>query len=431
MKIFEKLVLLLALLLVFGCNDDNDDNPGEDKVQTDSIYMFIEAAMHHWYLWNDELVNVDYELYETPQDYVDALTVSRDKWSFVDKAGEVNQHFEEGKDFGYGFYLGWDSETYTSGVTTLRVMFVYNKAKAYQAGIRRGWTLLKIDGIPVDKVNFDNFFSLEPGSMKFTFKNHEAQTVEITLTKENYNMNAVLHSSTYEIDNKTVGYVVYQSFLGYSENELLNTMDNFKAKNIDELIVDLRYNTGGYITLAQDFANIITTSDAIGKVFFEMKHNKERSEENDETYLFSQNARNLNLKRVFFITNDYSASASELLINGLTPHMGVYQIGGRTHGKPVAMYGFQFQDWVFYPVTAKSVNADGYGDYFNGIGPDKSIFDEYHYDWGDENEPALSEALHYIQYGSFKSTRGYTLKTTRTDRAVGGKKLYRNLLIVD
>ncbi len=427
MRDFAKTLLIILVFVLVSC-EKNEDFDSEDR----SIYSFVEQVMGEWYLWNQSLPDVNINTYSTPQDLVDAMTVEQDRWSFVDKTAVINAYFGEGEDFGFGFFLGWD-EVNVDYSSSLRVMFVYENTKAYTEGIRRGWTLLEIDGTPVHEVSsFATFFDAEAGSMLFKFRTNEGAEKTITLTKEKYNMNGVLYKNTYEVNNKSVGYIVYQSFLGYSEDELDTTFANFKSMNLDELIIDLRFNQGGYVSLAHEMVNTLVPQTSDGDVFIEMKHNNDRSAEFDSTYYFKLSNNNLDLDRVFFITNEYSASASELVINGLEPHMEVYTIGQTTYGKPVAMYGFEHEDWLFYPVTAKSVNANGDGDYFNGIAPDIEIYDTYHFDWGDLDDPALNQAFHFITYGSFNVQSISTPKSTSEQRTnLHTNKLNKNLLLLD
>lgn len=431
MKNTVKIFLILSLFLGLFTSCEKDDKGPSVLATEDSIYYFIDGLMDYWYLWNDSIPEVDYLNYSTPQELMNDLIVSIDHWSFVDKEATVNSLFTEGEDFGFGFFLGWDNEPSYS-TTQLRVLFVYNNTDAYNAGIRRGCIIEEIDDVPVKEItSFDPFFSSDEGTMKFDYIDNFGNQQTTTLTKKKYNMNAVLFSDTYEVSGKTTGYMVFQSFLGYSKDELEETIDFFKGAGITELIVDLRYNGGGYVSISEELANMIIPSSVVGETFYSNKHNSDRSDEYDTSVTFKADARNLNLQRVFFITNQYSASASELVINGLNPHLDVIQIGNTTYGKPVTMYGFLFQDWLAYPVTAKSVNSVNFGGYFNGLSPDKQVTDQHKYNWGDETEPALSQAFYYITYGSFDE-QASALKTTVKAEVVSDKVFRnRNMLLMD
>lgn len=394
--------------------------------ESDSIYWFVNELMHTWYYWYDQVPVIDYSQYNSPEQLMNELKVDQDKWSFIGEYEEVMSYFDEGEDFGYGFYLAWDS------YYNLRVIMAYENTTAYTQGIRRGYIVEEINDEHVQDISsFDAFFSIEPGSMKFKFIKPDGQVQTLTLEKEVYLLDAVFNPQVYVLDNKKIGYLAYQSFLGYSVVEFDDVFAFLKAEGINELIVDLRYNGGGYISLAQEMAEIIVPANSTGQEFISIKHNNLIRAYEDTTLFLRNHSMNLDLDRVFFITNRYSASASELVINGLEPHMEVIQIGDTTTGKPYAMYGFLFHDWLAYPVTAKSVNALGYGDYENGILPDLNLTDNHAYDWGDINDPAVVQALNYIQYGSFGNIYALKQGTGKSDILGTGKSLGQHWLIAD
>jgi C-terminal processing protease CtpA/Prc len=409
-----------------SCKDDNDSDSIDSEEISEEVFEFVSELMNEVYFWYSEVEDIDYKDYTEPQDYMDALKYSVDKWSFIDKLETITASFEYGEQIGYGFYLGWD-DTYQ-----LRVILSYENSTAYGEGIRKGWILDKIDDVSVKNISsFDDFFNYEPGTMKFLFIDESNSYKTITLTKETYNQNAVHNTSVFDVNGTTVGYLAFDSFLDYSETELTNAYDFLKSELIDELIVDLRFNGGGSISIAHEMANVLVPSGNVGNEFFSTIHNDNYSRYWDTTYTFASNSSNLNLSRIFFITNEYSASASELVINGLEPYMNVIQIGNTTAGKPFAMYGFQFDEWLAYPVTAQSVNADGFGDYTDGLIPDKEITDNYAYNWGDENDPAIQQAINYIRYGNFDAI-AIALKGTNQPKVLKGSAIFgRNLLLMD
>ena len=424
-NITYKLAIAISLILALSACEKHENTDNTIKSE-DSVYLFVNDLMHYWYFWNDDIPELDYMSYNDPEKLLEDFKVPQDKWSFIDKAQTITTYFESGENFGFGFYLGWDSQY------NLRVIFSYNYTAAYEAGIYRGTIIYEIDDVPVKDINsFDSFFSSDAGSMKFKFLNSSHQVQTVTLSKELYNQNAVFESKVFDVSGTRTGYISYQSFLEYSEFELLDAFSFLKSENIKELIVDLRYNGGGLISLAQEMADMLVPSGSENEIFFSIMHNNIVKEEYDESINFNSNALNLDLSRVFFITNEHSASASELVINGLEPHMDVLHIGTATAGKPYGMYGFEFQDWLAFPVTAKSVNANGYGDYENGIVPDKIVVDDHRYDWGDLNDPAIVQAINYIQYGNF-DVIAMALKGTNQPSVIkGANKLDSYLMIMD
>jgi hypothetical protein len=119
---------------------------------------------------------------------------------------------------------------------------------------------------------------------------------------------------------------------------------------------------------------------------------------------------NLNLNRLFFIVSQNTASASELLINSLIPYLDVQLIGPtHTHGKPVGFYPISVFDWYIFPVSFRTINKNGDGNYFNGLDLDYQVVDGLNKDWGETGEGCLSSVLNYISSGSY-ARMGYTVE---------------------
>lgn len=433
MSTFKHLFSIIAIFSLFlvSC-EKNDDGPGPGYIAPgDSVYYFVSDLMAYWYLWNDKIpAEYDVLAYEDPNDLMESLTYKTfDKWSFIDIAKKVEASFEEGENFGYGFYLVRDQ------YAKIRIMMVYENTDAYVAGIRRGQQLTHINDISVDMMaqnDFDPFFSSDPGSMKFRLIDHEGTPMTITLTKSTYNQNAVMLSKVFNANGKTTGYLVYDSFLGYGRDEIMQALTSFQNQGVKNLILDLRYNGGGYVSIAQELAGIFAPAEKMNETFYTVKHNSDRSAEHDETVKILPRNISLDLDKLVIITSQFSASASELLINGLKPHMDIQVVGTPTYGKPVGMYGFKFDKWLAYPVTMKTVNALGEADYYDGIPADKDANDGVNLDWGDISEPCLSQSLHYISFGTWDETISLAPKSAFDQLpALQEKMEKRNYLILN
>jgi C-terminal processing protease CtpA/Prc len=294
---------------ITGCERPSNDS---DIISSeDSVYVFVDDVMKYYYLWNDKVPDVDIFKYNSPSDLLDDLKYNAlDKWSFIDKANVIGPLFQEGKYFGFGFYMKWD-ENYE-----LSVVVVYENSDAYTAGLRRGNRISQINGIDVTHINdFTPFFDDQPLTWIFKVYDNNDQLHEITLSKSTITQNSVLYQNVYNVSGHQTGYLVFDSFLGYSKVEMEDAFTYFKNNNISELIIDLRYNLGGYSSIAEEMADMIIPSSDVGKEFYSLEHNKNIASDFDTTIRFHSNSLNLNLNRVFFITTDMSASASELLIS--------------------------------------------------------------------------------------------------------------------
>jgi len=425
----SQLLLVFSVVVIILSSSSSCEKDPAGIQSEDSIYVMIDELMHSWYLWYDQVPRVDPLDYSTPSALLDVLMYKPlDKWSFVEKKEIIDSYFEEGVQFGFGFYIRFDESS------NLRVIIVYEDSEAFRQGIRKGDIIKSINGTPAGQINdFTAFFSSEPATYTFEVTGSDLTTRTIQLSKEDVNLNGVLYRNIYQVSGEKTGYVVYDSFLGYTEEEVDEAFTYFKSNNITELIIDLRYNSGGYIHLTEKIAEMVLPVSANGRPLYSYIHNNLVGPMYDTTVYCSINSElTLNLDRVFFITTDISASASELLINSLEPHMDVYLIGSPTYGKPVGMYGFLVQDWYIYPVTTQLINADGFGDFYNGLPVDKATSEGLGFDWGDENDPHLIQAFSYISDGAFLPDKEFIEpKGAMDNNNINRYMNRRNLLILD
>lgn len=420
-------LFILGLLYLMVFSRCTRDEPFESVAEEDSIYLFINDLMHTWYLWYEEVPETDPLQYDTPQELLDAMKYpALDRWSFVDEAEVINSLFEEGEDHGFGFLIRFDPDG------SLYVLYVYENTTAYKMGVRKGFRIETIQNSPPEEIdNFDFFFDDSPDSYSFVFRDANDNRLRLDLTKETYFQNGVFLRTTYNFGGEKIGYLVYNSFLQYTEEELNEAMEYFKSNAIDDLVIDLRYNQGGHIDLARELIEMLLPADAVGKPLFSYQHNDLVSPYQDTTILVEDNPKNLALSRIFFLTSKFSASASELVINSLEPYMQVFLIGSPTHGKPVGMYGFAFREWYVFPVTVKLVNAEGYGDFFDGLPVDQYAGEGLDKNWGDLTDPCLSQAIHYIVYGSFDQKSALEIPESSVKIQSAMNPLFRNMLILD
>ena len=142
--------------------------------------------------------------------------------------------------------------------------------------------------------------------------------------------------SVYTVNTKKIGYLSYNSFLGDTAKtyaEFQRIFNRFATQNINDVVIDLRYNGGGYVTVQNKLANYLVATSANGSVMMKQQYNDKYPQYNETTNF--RKAGSLNLNRVFFIVSNNTASASELLINNLKPYMDVKLIGpSKTYGKP-------------------------------------------------------------------------------------------------
>jgi carboxyl-terminal processing protease len=426
MRKYSYLLALTVLCLSSLTSCDKKDAPGISS--EDSIYVFIDVIMNSWYYWYETVPEVNIFQYNEPADLLDELIYKPiDNWSFIEDTATLNSIFEEGIYYGFGFMIRFETDR------TLRVIYVYDNSTAYSVGMRKGNIVTGINGVSPAGINdFTEFTDDSPQTFQFDFIDNLQQSHQVSISKSNIQQNAVFSSKIWNhIAGKKIGYLSYQDFLGYGESELTEAFAYFKTNHVNELIVDLRYNSGGYISLAQLMAEILVPSSAINHDFMTYSHNALIAPQNDTTYKYMGHDLNLDLQRVFFITTKFTASASELVINCLEPYMEVYLIGSTTYGKPVGMYGFTFHEWYFYPVTVSLRNADGYGDFYNGLPVDVTADEALDKDWGDITDPNISQALSFIETGSFYKESTSAQISFQDKSNISALKFYRPLLLMD
>jgi len=416
----KKLILLpiLILFIITSCTKD-DPPPVEteftDAQANDSLYY----VMNKWYYWYNLMPQVVKENYSDPYKLMDAMTYKPiDKWSRVETYEEYLD-WRNGKFVGHGFRIGVDESS------KARIVMLYQQSSLYKSGVRRGWIVKKINGTEIAPVlisnNTEEYTRIVGESIAgitniFLFEKPDGSEVTISSTKSSFEYSAVLHYDTLNLTSGLAGHLVFESFLPntLTKNDLEKAFAFFKTNNVKDLILDLRYNPGGSLTLAQDIGSYLTGNSYVptNEVFAKIMHNDKQSGE-DGSFPFISKLNAINLTRLVVITTENTASASEVVMNGLKPFMPVVSIGGRTSGKPMGMYGWIVGDkYVFWPISFKVANKNSDGDYYDGISPDQSADDDITHDFKNREELCLKEAIGYLQTGSF-SRKGSVQVTSR------------------
>lgn len=379
------LVLVVSVTILTSCGSFDPET--EDKTANEYIY----EEFKDWYLWYDQIPDIDPNGIETQEALIDSIKNPVDRWSFAGSLTEVNKLFEGGEysGFGAGFMLDADRK--------IKISFVYKDSPFGKAGIGRGWEVISINGYTSD--DLDNMNNALSSNELVNFELSDLNQIHHSLSvkKDAFSMNTVLYSTVIHSGNSNIGYVVFNSFVATSAAELDTVFTRFKKGNINELIVDLRYNGGGLNDIAYQLTAMIGGSKARNQVISSLKHNNKHTN-NDASKISTYNGVSLELSRVFFITTSQTASASELVINSLTPFMEVYLTGSNTHGKPVGMYLLSVKklDLAILPICFKVTNKLGYGDYFEGLPVTTNEIDDVSHDWGDQEEAMLKAVLNRI-----------------------------------
>ncbi len=428
MKKIYYIPILAAFLLVGSCFEDLDDNL--NPASTTTINDFIYRGLNFFYLYkadtpqlaNDAFAdetakNAFISSFDSPESIFDFLKSDQDRFSIlVDNYVELENSLS-GISLNNGMEYGLVLYPDNSGNVFGYVRYVLPNTDAEAKGIQRGDIFNTIDGQQITENNFRSL--LDPNSYEIGLATYDGETITPTgetvqLTKTEYTENPIYVQRTYTIEGVKVGYIMYNQFNRDFDPELNAVFGNFNAEGVTELILDLRYNGGGSVETATDLASMIT-GQFNGEVFYTEEWNEDRQEQYAEPGLFNNEISNgeainsLNLTKVYIITSSRSASASELVINGLAPYIDVVQVGDTTTGKFQASFllydapapNFSRSQanpnhtYAMLPLVFKTANAAGNTDYVDGLNPDITIRENYANlgTLGDMTEPLLAEAL--------------------------------------
>jgi C-terminal processing protease CtpA/Prc len=394
-------IVILSLSIFASCKKDNV-KPSDgltDAMARDSLY----DIMNDWYYWNDVMPVVNKNNYADPYLLMDAMRYNTlDRWSFVADYNEFMAQMQ-GTFVGHGFRIGTDD------ANIARIALIYSGSPLYANGVRRGWIVKKINDIDIAPIllshNDEAYSNLigpsEAGvTNKFLFETPDGEDSTISSTKKSFTLNSVLLYDTLHLASGITGHIVFESFIAPSEDELATAFAYMKANEVKDLILDLRYNSGGYLYIAQQLASYIAGNANQGNDFIRLIYNNLHRESNG-TFPFLTTPFPLSLSKLVVITTRETASASECVMNGLLPYMNVFSIGDTTNGKPVGMNGGEIgKKYFIAPVTFKNVNKNGEGDFYEGITPGALVSDDITHDFSDRNEFCLKAAISYIETGS-------------------------------
>lgn len=394
------LPFLLSFLLLSSCGgsgggDSGDNNNAECSVI--NMNRTVLDVMNDIYLYYDQLPNLAPEDYRSPEEFLMALRVPPDRFSYLADTVTQDNFFEAGTYEGFGFSIQELDDAFV-------VLFVFTDSPAGRAGLQRSDRLLAINGISSREIindhgGFNNFISNEEGPFIISIRSTGEEPRDVELSIDLVTMNTVIHSEVIENNNSQIGYLGLSSFLEPTKEELATVFQQFVSSDIRELILDLRYNGGGRVTTAQRLASFIAGDDALGANTAKLVYN-DRYQELNESFPFENVDNAVNLRRLYVLTLPGTCSASELIINALQAiNIDVITVGQTTCGKPVGSIGFQFCDKTLNPITFDVFNDLNQGDYFDGFSPTCAASDDTTKRFGDPEEGMLAVALSHLDQG--------------------------------
>lgn len=410
-------------------------NPADIEVNN-----WIYDNMKTWYFWNDKLPGTPDFTPEPPNffqsilyKYDASLRPDGDRFSWLQKSADELKASLSGETTSPG--LEYRLIRYVSGSDDLFgiVTYAIKGSPAEKAGFKRGDFFTQINGQKLTVGNYTTLLTTGSEPKVFTMgtldtdKKVVNSAVTRTVAPTLIQADPVYFDTTFVKGDKRVGYLVYHQFIPGPNGSSTNTYDQelekvfagFKSKNINELVIDFRYNRGGYVSSATQIASLIGKGTSDKDVFYYKEYNSTVTPDLEKQYgkdyfhdNFLNKTQNLgaNLNRVFFLTSTSTASASELVINGLKPFMPLFMIGGKTTGKNVGSITLSDKSkrikWGIQPIVSRSSNSLRSSDYTAGFTPDVAKTEgTLLYPYGDPRDPLLGEALFQI-YGTRVARRG-------------------------
>lgn len=379
----------LAAALLAGCGGSSGGDSDCGLVEQNT---FVYETMQDLYLWSDEVPAVDPADFDSPAALLDAVRAPDDRFSFI------RSRVEDDAFLGEGQFIGIGVRTDQPVPDELRVVEVFEGGPADQAGLDRGDRILSVDGRPIEEVLAGEGFTAALGprevgvEVDLGWRKPDGSERSGTVTKAVVTIPPVARVDVLDTAAGPVGYLVFRTFVETAAAPLEDAFATFKSAGASQVVIDLRYNSGGLLTIAQLLADLAGGAGAAGQPIYSLEYNAANSARN-RTALFRERASSLNPARLIFITTGATASASEMVINALEPFYDVVLVGERSFGKPVGQDAVTFCDQVLRAVTFRTVNALGQGDYFDGLPVDCPATDDLDAPLGDPAEDALAEAL--------------------------------------
>lgn len=433
-------LLLLTTTLFTSCFEDLDDNQASNI----SINDFVYRGMNIHYLYRDSVPDLavdrfsndgefrNYlESYAAPEDLFESLIYNRqtvDRFSWItDDYIALEQAFSgvtkrTGLEFDFYYQPGSSSNVF--GIIRL----VLENSPAATNNLQRGQIFNMVNGTPLTASNYRDLLSDDSYTLHFATYNDngtpndisddsiESTTETSTLTKVPYTENPVYKTEILQLNNQNIGYLMYNGFTADFNTHLNNAFAEFQTSNIQNLVLDLRYNPGGSVNTATLLGSMIT-GQFNGEIFAKLKYNSFLENNNSEYRFVSSfngnNINSLNLQKVYILTTGTSASASEMVINSLNayaPQIEVVHIGQKTTGKSqasITIYdspdfgrsgAYPYHTYAMQPLVAKTVNKLDVSVPSSGLTPTISLKENpANYGvLGDVNEPLLAAALQHI-----------------------------------
>lgn len=415
-------------LTLMACGEDRS---GEYYALIASKTWIYETMQQNYLFYEDIPAEESLDFFQTPENFLKNAASSRDQkngtlFSHIDSVN-VSRALSSSPTFGYEAALIRTG----SGDYAIRVLYTQPGSPAEEAGLKRGDWIIAANNKKIGSGDYSKYVSAPTQSYTFTLGNYNGEgfdtlgVTEIPAPRYIEETN-LMKTSFITAGNRTAAYILYNSFGADDTETLQNMFVEIAARQPNDIILDLRYNPGGYVSTSQLLSTLLAPQNAMGQTFLNMTYNDKIAK--TESYLFEPSlipgGTPLAYENLYIITSNNTASASEIVINCLRPYLKerLLQVGAATFGKNVAQSLFtdeqslQLELWL---TTAYLSNAEGFQDYFdNGLQPDYELAENYAGELGElgtAEDMLLAPVFTRMATGSFPAGEDTATETTRSN----------------
>lgn len=415
-------------LTLMACGEDRS---GEYYALIASKTWIYETMQQNYLFYEDIPAEESLDFFQTPENFLKNAASSRDQkngtlFSHIDSVN-VSRALSSNPTFGYEAALIRTG----SGDYAIRVLYTQPGSPAEEAGLKRGDWIIAANNKKIGSGDYSKYVSAPTQSYTFTLGNYNGEgfdtlgVTEIPAPRYIEETN-LMKTSFITAGNRTAAYILYNSFGADDTETLQNMFVEIAARQPNDIILDLRYNPGGYVSTSQLLSTLLAPQNAMGQTFLNMTYNDKIAK--TESYLFEPSlipgGTLLAYENLYIITSNNTASASEIVINCLRPYLKerLLQVGTATFGKNVAQSLFtdeqspQLELWL---TTAYLSNAEGFQDYFdNGLQPDYELAENYAGELGElgtAEDVLLAPVFTRMATGSFPAGEDTATETTRSN----------------
>lgn len=371
--------------------------------------QFVLDAMREWYLWNDLLPgNVNINDFGSPESLLAFLaTFSPDDGSGspIDRFSSINSAAADSAFFGEGQFEGFGFSRRFVAANDLRLTRVFTSSPAFDASPRleRGQRIVALNGRSIAAIEAAEGVGavLDTSPLEFTMRRPDNTEFVVTIAQGLVTIDPIPQFRIIPLPGTPgIGYMELATFISTADPAFDSVFGQFSAAGVTDVIVDLRYNGGGLVSTAELLGDYLGGIAWQNLVFSETLFNADRAAANDDVEFFELRGNSVNLQRLVIIASNNTASASELVTNSIDAFIDVVIVGDDTFGKPVGQIGLEFCEQILRPTSFQTVNANGFGDYFDGLPVDCPALDDLNVAVGADNDPNIEAAVDFLSSGS-------------------------------